>query len=146
MKIKLKNKKVIILIVCLLAIGLVIVICFSLLKNKQQEICADDLLDVQYHQRDRYDIDGIINVSVMDKNTGKETLSFSISDTYERHYHFIEIHNCFIYLIKQFGVDYEKKSLAPDYRRELWRYNLYGEGEKIFPINGQVQGIDFRVT
>ncbi len=79
-------------------------------------------------------------VVVANKEDGTQIFSFSINDVDASHYHGYELHNCGIYVIRQFNYDYLHGSAMPGYRQELWKFGYNGISMKLTEV------YDFRVS
>jgi len=79
-------------------------------------------------------------VTIINKISNTQVSNFTISDIMSRHYHDYELHNCAIYVIREFNYDYVKGDVLPNYNTQLWRYSYTGTGLEL----GSAE--DFRVN
>ncbi len=79
----------------------------------------------------------MFDVQIYNRTDGAEIQLVTVEDVYTSHYHFYEVHNGVLYIIKRVG-DLE----TDDWMDELWRYSPDAEGELLF----SAQGFDFRVA
>lgn len=70
-------------------------------------------------------------LSMRDTMTQKEKFSFEIKGINPDHYHPLELHECTVYVIREFNYDPKTRRATPNYRIELWKYNYRGVGEKV---------------
>lgn len=96
---------------------------------------------------------GIIEISIIDKDTNSKMDLFRIDTPSYNHYHPIELHKCNVYVIRAPIYDYENDKLPPGSAMELWQYSYDGKGKKILILakkdaSGIFQGdysYDFRI-
>ncbi|MFQ6083945.1 MAG: hypothetical protein ACE5WD_11410 [Candidatus Aminicenantia bacterium] len=155
MSISYQNKKVIILVVSLLALVLLLgtgIYYYSLRRQPEEPshgacLADDEFADYQIHKR-KDDV-SLATIFVKNKETKQEIFSFQIELPIPDHYHPIELHRCGVYATRSFNYDYTKKQALPNYKIELWRYYYSGDGKsQIFlsgPISGSGYGTDFRI-
>ncbi len=74
---------------------------------------------------------GIIEISIIDKDTNSNMDLFQVDTPSYNHYHPIEIHKCNIYVIRAPIYDYENDNLPSGAAYELWKYSYDGRGKKI---------------
>ena len=105
-------------------------------KEKSDQYClADDeiasyLLSKEYPSEAKVPQSPIV-IQVADKDTGKEKFSFQIDDTESVHHHSVELHECWVYVMRTFNYDPKKSKQDPGYKKELWKYDYNGDGKMI---------------
>ncbi len=62
------------------------------------------------------------NVIINDKNNGKEIFRFKIDNLVPNRYSY-ELHQCSVYVIREFNYDIKTRRATPGYRIELWKYD-----------------------
>ena len=146
---KINSKKIIIPVIFLLILVLLIsgAVYFYSAKNSLPEkqegkldqnvkhCLADDeiasyLLSKEHHPDAKVPQSPIV-IQVTNKDTGKEKSSFQIDDTESIHHHSVELHRCWVYVMRTFNYDPKKSEQNPGYRKELWKYDYNGNGEAI---------------
>lgn len=78
-------------------------------------------------------------VKITNFNNEKD-FEFRIENVKVGHYNAYEIHECALYIVKEFNVDYKIGKALPGYRIEVWQYQYNGNGKKF------VESDDFRVN
>ena len=81
----------------------------------------------------------LTDIIVTNLATGENTIFSGINDIYRNHYHFAELHNGNLYIIKRVGYDGGDDDSWSD---ELWKYDKNGESTLIISS----KGLDFRVS
>lgn len=81
------------------------------------------------------------DVFLKDSRTAKKTKFMTLKDIYSGHYHAAEYCNGCVYVIRRLGWRDDRPE-NPDYKDELWRYDKYKHGRKLW----SGQGMDFRVS
>ena len=112
----------------------------------------NELADTRYATEEKIPLNSLIT-SVRDKTTQQEKFTFQIESIDSRHYHPFELHDCNIYVIRQFNYDLKTRRATSNYSIELWSYNYAGKGQRILIFSrtdnlGQYESFyndDFRI-
>lgn len=83
--------------------------------------------------------EGLTDVSVKNQKTGQVEFTITLPDVYARHYRPVEYYPGHLYIIRRV----HSSSYGPaGWGDELWRYDVQGQGEKLYTG----RGIEFRVA
>lgn len=76
------------------------------------------------------------------KENSEQKEELNVADVYTDHYHFKEVHNGNVYLIRRIGPDTDEEWTDENWADELWKYDTNNAGQKLYAC----QGLDFRVS
>ena len=96
-------------------------------ENQIRSVCLKDNEIAEYKVEKKNNGGGSVTIFIKDKNSGKEKFKFQI-DNIRTNYHPVEIHNCGIYVIKEFNYDANKTKQEIGYKSELRKYTYNNSG------------------
>lgn len=151
-------KKKLFLLLFVLAFGAVIYFLIFMEKDNQRATssntaifpCLNDNRVANYKFEDEKAPLVNVIVSIYDKNTDKEILSFKIENVFKTSTS-VELHQCGIYVIRFFDYDPKKSKQNLGYKDEFWRYDYSGRGEGLILLSEKPKefisyySLDFRV-
>jgi hypothetical protein len=76
------------------------------------------------------------------KENSKQKEALNVADVYTNHYHFKEVHNGNVYLIRRMEPATGEEWTDENWTDELWKYDKNNVGQKLYAC----QGLDFRVS
>jgi hypothetical protein len=76
------------------------------------------------------------------KENSEQKEALNVADVYTDHYHFKEVHNGNVYLIRRMGPAAGEEWTDENWTDELWKYDKNNVGQKLYAC----QGLDFRVS
>ncbi len=137
-----KKKSVVIIIVIILSALIVFgIYCFlekpieternSSEKQIARSSCLEDNEIVVFQLRGIKTRATSADIVISNKITSKEEFRFQIGGLIPYHGHPYEFHKCGVYVIRRFNYDVKTRQGTPNFRKELWKYDYRGKGEKI---------------
>lgn len=109
---------------------------FCLNEDEQAEFKINRLGEYPSAEYDK----GFVEVVVKKFSSDKEIIRFKIDNIISpSHYHPVEIHQCGVYVIREFNFDFKKFKPLPGFSVELWKYQYNGDGEKILTLAGEYE-------
>lgn len=98
--------------------------------------CLGEKRDASYKIEEKESPLADLIITVKDKFTKEYLFSFKVDNIF-KNYHPIELHQCGIYVIKEFNFDFKKFKPLLGFSVELWKYQYNGNGEKILILAGE---------